>query len=314
VIELPGGTWSALGTAAGLGLVGVGIARGWRPLRHRRALVAAAACGALVVVGLRVRASDWPPPGWVILACDVGQGDALLIRQAGSDDALLVDVGPDGGRVTGCLRSAQVQRVDILLTHFHADHIDGLAEVLSRFPVREIVSTPVPEPTQGAAQVVSLARAAGVPLRLLRAGDRVTVGGVPLAILWPTRRLPQSPANNASVVALAAVATPRGPVTALLTGDIEPEAQSILLAGPSPAATVVKVPHHGSRYQVPRFAAWTGARIALVSVGQGNDYGHPSTETLAQYRDAGADIGRTDDQGDLAVVAGPAGPSLVARR
>ena len=74
------------------------------------------------------------------------------------------------------------------------------------------------------------------------------------------------------------------------------------MARPPPGAQVVKVPHHGSRHQVPQFARWSGARIALISVGQGNDYGHPSESTLRQYLDAGARIGRTDQQGDLAVL------------
>jgi competence protein ComEC len=148
----------------------------------------------------------------------------------------------------------------------------------------------------------------------VQAGARVVAGGVPLAILWPARRISESPANNASVVALAAVSTIAGPVTVLLTGDIEPEAQTVLLAGPSPGAAVVKVPHHGSRYQEPEFARWSGARIALVCVGQDNDYGHPSAATLDQYRAAGASIGRTDQQGDLAVVAVGARLALIPRR
>jgi competence protein ComEC len=77
---------------------------------------------------------------------------------------------------------------------------------------------------------------------------------------------------------------------------------------------VVVVPHHGSRHQVPRFAQWTGARIALVSVGRGNDYGHPSPDTLRQYVEAGALVGRTDEQGALAVVTLAEGPALVAQR
>ena len=102
-----------------------------------------------------------------------------------------------------------------------------------------------------------------------------------------------------------------GPIRVLLTGDVEPEAQSVVMAGPPPEAQVVKVPHHGSRYQVPRFAQWSGARIALFSVGRDNDYGHPSESTLHQYRGAGARIGRTDQQGDLAVVPVAGGLALV---
>jgi competence protein ComEC len=86
------------------------------------------------------------------------------------------------------------------------------------------------------------------------------------------------------------------------------------MAGPLPRADVVKVPHHGSRHQVPGFAAWAGTRIALTSVGQGNDYGHPSDATLDQYREAGAVVGRTDQQGALAVVTLGGQPALVVER
>ena len=249
----------------------------------------------------------------MVLACDVGQGDGLLLRHPGAAEALLVDAGPDGARITACLESANLDRLTILLTHFHADHIDGLAAVLARWPVDSILTTPVPEPTEGAAAVVGIAARAGVPIRLVRAGQRTTAARVPLAILWPARRMDASPANNASVVALAAVPSDAGPVRVLLTGDIEPEAQTVLLAGPPPGASIVKVPHHGSRYQAPDFARWSGARIALVCVGEDNDYGHPSGTTLDQYRSAGATIGRTDQQGDLAVVSVGARLTLIPR-
>jgi competence protein ComEC len=314
VIDVLPGPVGALGAAAVLGLVGVALARGWRPLRHRRVVLAVALATAVGVGMVRARTSDWPPPGWVVLACDVGQGDGLLIRRQGSTEALLVDAGPEGDRITSCLKSAHIDRLTILLTHFHADHIDGLAAVLAHLPVDAILTTAVPEPAEGASAVLGIARRAGVPIRPVQAGARVLAGGVPLAILWPARRISESPANNASVVALAAVSTVAGPVTVLLTGDIEPEAQTVLLAGPSPGAAVVKVPHHGSRYQEPEFARWSGARIALVCVGLDNDYGHPSATTLDQYRAAGARIGRTDQQGDLAVVAVGARLALIPRR
>lgn len=249
----------------------------------------------------------------MVLACDVGQGDGLLLRAPDASDALLVDAGPDGGGIDDCLRSAGVDRLAVLVTHFHADHVEGLAAVLGRWPVSQILTTPVADPAQGASAVVAMANEAGVPIRPVRAGERMTVAGVPLAIIWPARRMEQSPANNSSVVAVAELPTRDGPVRALLTGDIEPEAQSSLLAGPSPDAQIVKVPHHGSRFQLPEFAAWSGARIALVSVGRDNDYGHPSPVTLDQYRAMGARIGRTDQDGALAVVLVPAGLGLATR-
>ncbi len=314
VLDLPAGLVGALGSTTVLVLVMTASARGWRPWRDRRLTLGLALTVAVALVVVHGRDARWPPPDWAVLACDVGQGDGLLIRAPGADQALLVDAGPDAGRIAGCLDDSGVERLAVLVTHFHADHIDGLSAVLGRWPVSVVLTTPVPEPAGGAWQVVDQARAAGVPVHLVRAQDQLVVAGVALDVLWPARVMDQSPANNASVVAVAEVSSSTGPIRVLLTGDVEPEAQSVVMAQPPPEAQVVKVPHHGSRYQVPRFAQWSGARIALFSVGQDNDYGHPSEATLHQYRGAGARIGRTDQQGDLAVVPVAGGLALVVRR
>src|SRR5882724_7389885 len=108
-----------------------------------------------------------------------------------------------------------------------------------------------------------------------------------------------SPPNNASVVQLAV--TPAG-VRVLLAGDIEPLAQAVLhRAEPDLQVQVVKVPHHGSAYQDEEFLRSLHARVALVSVGADNDYGHPAARTLDLLRGTGAITLRTDTGGDLAV-------------
>lgn len=314
VVPVTAGPGAALSAAAVLALVGLAAARGWRPWRDRRALGVAcllATVAAILRTGWDAR---WPPPEWQVLACDVGQGDAVMVRARGATEALLVDVGPADAGIAECVGDAGVRRLVVLLTHFHADHVDGLAAVLDRWPVDGILTTAVPEPPDGAAAVLASASADGVPVRTLRAGDRVVAAGIGLSVLWPARRIPESPANNGSVVAVAEVPTGTGPLRVLLTGDVEPEAQTVLLAGPAPDVDVVKVPHHGSPHQVPHFATWTGASVALVSVGRDNDYGHPSQGTLQQYRGAGALVGRTDEQGPLAVVLLDGRAALVARR
>ena len=314
VVPVPDGALGAVGTAVLLALLAWSARAGWRPWCDRRtfaAVIAAALLLSAVRIGLDGR---WPRNGWIVLACDVGQGDALLVRPPGSTDALLVDAGPDGAALSACLADAGVRRVTVLITHFHADHIDGLATVLGHWPVEELVTTFVPEPREGAALVADLARTRGVPVRQVRNGDRLTLVGMPLTVLWPARRVAESPANNASVVCLVSVPTGSGPLRILLTGDVEPEAQAALMAQGPPAVDIVKVPHHGSVHQDPGFAAWTGARIALVSVGRDNDYGHPSAQTLDAYRRRGALVGRTDTEGALAVVMSGDQPALVVQR
>jgi len=131
--------------------------------------------------------------------------------------------------------------------------------------------------------------------------------------LWPRRIIHAgSVPNNASIVLVADVAGYR----LLLMGDVEPEAQAAI--GPDLIGLnvdVMKVPHHGSRYQASELTTWAPAPVALISVGAGNDYGHPAPETVAAWRGIGALVARTDENGDCAVVpTDGSGVALVVRR
>ena len=312
VLALPDGFAGALVVGVAGAVAVLAVVRRWRPWRDPRVIAGMVALAMVLVGTSRVRDARWPPPHWLVLACDVGQGDAILIRAPDADTAVLVDVGPAGSQVDDCVRDAGIRQLVVVLTHFHADHVDGLSEVLDALPVTGVLATPTPDPLTAAHHVVDLTRRAGVPMRTLRAGDRVDVAGITLNVLWPARRMADP--NNASLVLVADVPAGARPLRALLTGDIEPEAQAALLARGVPEVDVVKVPHHGSRHQDPRLADRVHARIALVSVGSDNDYGHPSAATLTEYRAAGAVVGRTDTQGALAVVLGADGPQLTSAR
>jgi competence protein ComEC len=92
----------------------------------------------------------------------------------------------------------------------------------------------------------------------------------------------------------------------LLTGDIEPPAQEMIRnLWKIPQVDVVKIPHHGSRFQDVKFAQWTRARLALVSVGKENSYGHPAKSALDLYRDSGMQVLSTDEVGSIAIKIGP---------
>ncbi len=96
-------------------------------------------------------------------------------------------------------------------------------------------------------------------------------------------------------------------VRILLLGDVETAAQVALRTSFTvQGVDVVKVAHHGSRLQDPALAAWTGARLAIISVAADNGYGHPAPETLRQWQATGALVARTDEVGDVAVVVEPA--------
>jgi len=288
-------------------------------LRRLRTLVAAAAAGALLVlVPTRVAPPGWPATGWAVVACDVGQGDALALATAEPGRAVVVDAGPDPGPVRGCLDRLGVRRVPlVVLSHLHADHIGGLAAVLDGRAVGAVAIGPLREPGWALDQVRRLTADAGVPLVSLGAGQHLRWPGLAVEVLGPRRPPgPQgdgddgTPINDGSLVLRAH--TTAGKV--LLTGDIELAAQTDLLgSGVDLRADILKVPHHGSRYSSPEFLAAVRPRVALVSVGAGNRYRHPSHDVLAVLGEAGATVVRTDERGDVAVTGEAAALAVVTR-
>jgi len=299
---LPAAAVAWPGSVAGAAMLGAVTVAAVTAVRSAgRRPVPAGACAVALVVALVVpaRTPGWPPRDWVMAACDVGQGDALVLV-AGPGTAVVVDAGPEPAAVDRCLRRLGVRSVAVLLlTHLHADHVEGVPGVLRGRRVGEVQVGLLDEPPAELVRVRRWAAAAGVPVTRVRLGDRVRVGPLSWTVLWPARVVHAgSEANNASTVLLVRV---HG-ISLLLTGDVEPEAQRVLLArGGLGRVDVLKVAHHGSAYQDPALLATVRPRVALVSVGQDNDYGHPARATLAALRRAGAVVGRTDRDGTVLV-------------
>ncbi|WP_406198480.1 ComEC/Rec2 family competence protein [Kitasatospora sp. NBC_01560] len=255
-------------------------------------------------------ATGWPPEGWRLVMCDVGQGDMVVmpvLPEGGGrpDSAVVVDAGPDPQAADRCLRDLGITRVPLLVvTHFHADHVEGVPGVLRGRAVGAIEGTTVDDPPGEAARVSGWAAAAGVPLLRARRGERREAGGgLSWQVVWPEARLPveASGANNASVALLVTLA---GGLRLALLGDLEPPAQSALLErwGGGVRVDVLKVAHHGSAHQDWALTAALGPRLALISCGEGNPYGHPSARTVDHLRSLGATVLRTDRTGDIAVI------------
>jgi competence protein ComEC len=294
--------WPA-GPLGGATLAAV-LAVTWWVLRHhrlRRLALAACTGAALVLLPAQVAAPGWPPAGWLLVACDVGQGDALVVA-AGEGAAIVVDTGPDPAAVDACLRRLGVRRIPlVVLTHLHADHVGGLPGVLRGRTVGAVELGPLHEPEWAWRAVQDEAAAAGVPVVAGAAGEVREVAGVRLTVLAPGSAFhgTRSDPNNSSLV-LRVVA--RGHPM-LLTGDAEIEAQQALLRD-DPVdlpAEILKVPHHGSAYSSPEFLAAVHAHLAVISVGAGNDYGHPAAGLLAALGRLGVRTVRTDQAGDIAI-------------
>lgn len=231
------------------------------------------------------------PHGWAIAACDVGQGDAVLVRS--QDAVALIDTGPDPTALDACLRSLSIDHIDLLvLTHFDADHIGGAAVLEGR--VGTVLHGP-PADDADARVLAGLAQA-GAALREVGVGDRGALGGAAWRVLWP---LPRSaafpPGNDASVVTeFAGGGVPR----ALFLGDLSAAPQRALLRSTSLTGyDVVKVAHHGSADQEPALYDAVQPRVALITVGADNDYGHPRRETLDLLSALGTQVYRTDRDG-----------------
>ncbi|MER6124839.1 ComEC/Rec2 family competence protein [Streptomyces sp. NPDC001795] len=311
-VDWPGSWTGALLLAA---VTAVVVCAGRRLLGHPWAAGACAVVLLLVVVQpppLTRVITGWPPPGWRYAMCDVGQGDATVLA-AGDGTAVVVDAGPDPALVDRCLTALGVSRIPLLvLTHFHADHVAGLAGVLRGRAVGAIETTGFEAPPEQAAFVHALAASRHIPVTRAVAGERSRTGALDWRVLWPPPDPVPSPdgPNDASVALFVRSAG----LTLLLLGDLEPPAQEALLRSPAGAelgpVDVLKVAHHGSAYQDSELIRRVAPRLALISCGRDNPYGHPAPSTVSALRDEGALVLRTDEDGAIAVVGAGTGLSV----
>lgn len=293
------------GTPAGatiLAGVTVGIVMLLRYHRFRALLAAVVAGVALVLLPARAIAPGWPADNWLLVACEVGQGDAMVISTGEAGTAVVVDTGPDPGLIDGCLDRLGIGTIPLLvLTHLHADHIDGLAGAIDGRSVGAIVVGPGRDPAGAWASISRQAADRHIPLVEFTPGIHWESGELGLSVLGPKKefRGTDSDPNNDSLVMMAE----RDGERILMSGDIEIEAQQALLnSNLNLTADVLKVPHHGSAKLLDRFVKAVSPRVAVIGVGIDNDYGHPSQRALDLLRsDAIETILRTDQQGDVSV-------------
>jgi len=307
----PGGVSGALLLAA----LTVGALLAFRHPRVRVVLLVVAVAAVAGAVPVRTVAAGWPPAGAVVVTCSVGQGD-LVVLPVGAGQAVVVDAGPEPSAADRCLRDLRVRAVPLLVvSHFHADHVGGVAGVFRGRAVAAVLVPAWPEPEAGHDEITQAARTGGALVQVGLAGSAYRVGELLLTVLGPPHQLrgTRSDPNNNSLVLLAEV----DGVRVLLTGDAEVELQRALLDQVGPGALradILKVAHHGSSYQDPAFLAAVDPAVALIPVGADNDYGHPDPGLLTRLTDGGARVLRTDTDGDLAVVLRESGGLAVATR
>ena len=251
----------------------------------------------IIVLGNVVAARImFPGNDWKIVQCDVGQGDALVLN-LGAGSGILFDAGPEPRLLARCLRSSGIKSLPlVVISHGHADHYFGAKGLSRKFEIGEVWSngnTIIDETIEFKATKV-------------RQGLRASIGEVVIQILWPDGSGGNfqslggdgSSENNQSVVALVTWNDRK----ILVTGDIEPEVQAKLRREfDLESVDVLKLPHHGSRFQDAGFLAEISPEIALVSVGEGNSYGHPNSELLNALTEQGVRVLRTDQDGPISV-------------
>ncbi|MFT4081243.1 MAG: ComEC/Rec2 family competence protein [Nocardioides sp.] len=302
--------WGSGPVALALLVLGCVAVVGLGPRLLRRPLLGVG-CALLLTLVLLVRMSrfGWPPDDWVMVMCDIGQGDGLVVS-AGDHAAIVVDSGPAPEPMDRCLDDLGITTVPLLVfTHFDADHVTGASGVFSGRRVGAVWTTTLYQPASGVDKVTDAAADAGVEPTPAPYAATGRIGPVELQVLWPSGALPAGTDTNGSSVVL--LVRSHG-LTLLLTGDVDPDGQRVLASRlPGLTVDVLKVPHHGSKYQDEDWLLSLHARVALTSVGADNDYGHPAASTLDPLAAAGTAVYRTDTDGAIAVLGGAAGPRVV---
>lgn len=252
-----------------------------------------------------IRAIDLPnaPEGELqVHFIDVGQGDAALLVT--SENAVMIDAGPTSARYyTSGFVADRVGAIDLMiLTHPHEDHVGGAAQILESVPVAKVMMPDVTSTAGAFVRALDAVEKSGAAAVIAEPGDVYDVGGMRVTVLAPLST-DHDDLNDSSVV----VRVDYGRRSFLFTGDAEQVSEREML-GAYPAAAldcdVLKVGHHGSESSsCADFLDAVRPRIAVISVGRQNDYGHPESETLDRLRRCKTEqILRTDEAGTVTLV------------
>lgn len=300
VAPWPGGVWGAVLLAVLSALLLAAAPRlVWATARRPGVAMALSAVLAALVVP--VGRGAWPAPTWRFAVCDVGQGDALVVR-TGEDSVAVIDAGPLPERVAGCLDRLRVRHIDaLILTHLHDDHSGGIEGVLAYAPVGEVFLGVVEDPPEDARRVAAVLAARGLTPQRLGGGDVLSWEFTSARVVAPRGRIGVGSVPNNSSLVLDVEADG---LRLLLLADAEREEaaqvrQELGRLDDRRPFDLVKVAHHGSANADRALLVTSGARAFAISVGADNDYGHPAPSMLGLLASTGAPVYRTDRDGDL---------------
>lgn len=259
----------------------------------------------LILLLLATWVHRFPSGDWQVAQCDVGQGDSLVLN-LGSHRAIVIDTGPDASAEDRCLRQLGIQEISLLvLTHFHADHVEGLEGAMHGRKIDQVWVSTNNQPLLESKRVNELI--GDITKISVHQGMHTSIEKtINISVLWPEismRTFDSMPGdgsaiNNSSIALL--IETPDYSLFA--GGDIEPPVQ-VQVAPLLHHVDIYKVSHHGSKYQDETLMKILKPQIAIISVGEGNTYGHPALSTIAALRAGGARVVRTDRDGAIALSA-----------
>ncbi len=230
-----------------------------------------------------------------VYCLDVGQGDSILITN--NNKTMLIDASTNemGSRVVKYLNDLGIKKIDYLVgTHPHEDHIGGLDNVIKNFDIGTIYMPNVVATTKTFEEVIDAISAKKLKVTSPKTGDKFTVGNAECEVM--SIRNDKDDYNNCSIV----IKMDFNNVSYLFTGDAE---ESVESSRKWPHVDVLKVGHHGSNTSSSKnFLEQIKPEVALISVGQGNTYGHPTQATLKRLSNIGAKIYRTDENGTILLI------------
>ena len=254
-----------------------------------------------------VTRSQWPIRDWSVVACDVGQGDSLVVRSAGK--VAVIDVGRESRLVDECLQRLRIQRIDVLvLTHFDMDHIGGLSGAIGGRQIGYALVSPFKDDRWGATGTNKLLSDAGIKTISVEKGMNGTLGQFEWQVLWPNRfAAGAEDSNDASIIMLW-----KSSAFNLLTMADSGEKSQMRIAADTGwwsnptihrLPLVLKVSHHGSSDQYGELIEELKPDLSLISAGKNNSYGHPTKRTLGLLKATGSVIYRTDELGSIAIAS-----------